>query len=70
MSKITIKIDIELPDDEHCRNPRSKEEHDRCRHMRWVSYGAYCELYEQKILEGKDETIRRPTFCRDSEVRE
>jgi hypothetical protein len=62
-----IKI-INPPDDSHCRNPRSKGGYGRCKHMRWVSYGAYCELYEREIIRCDSGIIPRPEFCQDNEV--
>jgi hypothetical protein len=67
MSKIYIKVPINLSDVEHCYDPK-KGIWKVCGKLYWNGDYYVCGAYERKLKECKDGTIRRPKFCRDREV--
>jgi len=72
MSRIYVKCIINPPDDEHCLNPKSRRKFEHCKFMNWMprrdDIKYKCDIYQRKLYKRKDGTIKRPKFCRDSEV--
>ena len=72
--KIKVKATIDPPDDEHCLDPRCRRDIEHCKFMNWKPYLApmgceyQCDIYRKRLYKRIDGTIKRPKFCRDSEV--
>jgi hypothetical protein len=69
MSKIYIKVPINLSDAEYCYNPKI-DKWKECKRLQWNGDYYVCDAYERKLKNDKYGSVKRPKFCRDREVKE